>query len=172
MVLLRHKADEIRRRTKKIAGVVDVQIEPEADAPKLEFEIDRESAARFGFTVAELNQASKMAIGEQVVSQIHSGIRSYDLVIKAGQSDADSKRISDTFVRAQSGELVPLSSLVSVRETSAVRAIYRENMARVVLVSCGVKGRERFEVEADIRKALASILSSLDGSYRLEYESR
>ena len=169
LAVLRCKADEIRRRMIELAGVVDLRVEPQADEPRLEHEIDRERANQLGLTVDMLNEEINMAISGQVVSQIHSGDRTYDLVIKTGQPHVDLQRIGDTPVRTQSGEVVPLSLLVEFQIMLGPRAIYRENMQRVVLISCGVEDRDRSEVESDIRKSLAPIISSMEGSYYIEY---
>lgn len=172
LAVLRRKADEIRQRVAELSGVMDPQIEPQADVPKLDFQLDRERAARLGSTVAELNRTIRMAIGEQVVSQIHNGNRTYDLVIKTGDPDADPTVGRRTCVIAESGELIPLDVLGRFQVTSGPRAIYRENLQRVVLISCGAKDRDRSDVESGIRKALAPIVSSLEGGYYIEYGSR
>ena len=169
---LRRKADEIRQLVTKVAGVVDLRVEPQADEPRLEHKIDRERASRFGITVDIIEEEIKTAIDGQVVSQIHSGDRTYDLVIKSDQSAVDLGRIGDTHVGTPTGEMVLLRVLVDFHMILGPRAIYRENMQRVVLISCGVKDRDRSDVESDIQKALAPILSSMEDGYRVDYGSR
>ncbi|MBC8873321.1 MAG: efflux RND transporter permease subunit [Planctomycetes bacterium] len=169
---LRRKADEIRQLLIKVAGVVDLRVEPQADEPRLEHKIERERASQFGLTVDMLSEEINMAIDERVVSQIHSDDRTYDLVIKTDQSAVDLGRIGDTLVGTPTGEMVPLSLVVEFRIVSGPRAIYRENMQRVVLISCGVKDRDRSDVDSDIRKELAPILSSMEDGYHIECGNR
>jgi Cu/Ag efflux pump CusA len=171
LAVLRSKAGEIRRRLEDVSGVVDAQIEPHGDVPRLDFQLDPERAAQLGFTAAELKRAVRMAIGEHVVSQVRSGNRTYDVVLKTGEPDADPTLVGRTLVRSESGELFALNALVRFQMTSGPRAIYRENSQRVVLISCGVKDRDRPDVESGIRKALAPVQSSLEGGYHVEYGS-
>ena len=169
---LRRKADEIRQLAIKVAGVVDLRVEPQADEPRLEHKIDRERASRLGLTVDTVNEEIRIAFDGRVVSQIHSGDRTYDVVIKTDQSAVDLDRIGDTLVKIPTGEMVLLRGLVDFHMILGPRAIYRENMQRVVLISCGVKDRGRSDVESDIQKALGPIFGSMEDGYHIECGSR
>jgi Cu/Ag efflux pump CusA len=172
LAVLCGKADEIRRRMAEVAGVVDLRVEPQADEPRLECEIDRLRAEQLGLTADVVRDEVVMATGGQAVAQVRVGDRSYDLVVKVGRSGVDIRSIGDTPVGIPSGQFVPLSLLVTLQATSGPGAIYRENMQRVSLISCRVEDRVRSDVEPDIRKALDSILSDLEDGYRIEYGRR
>jgi len=113
-----------------------------------------------------LDEAINLAIGRDVVSQIHIGDRTFDLIFKISQSDVDLQRIVDTPIRTPSGELLPLSLLAEFQLVSGPAAIYHENMQRMVLISCAVEERDSSDVESDIRSVLESVFSGVEDSYR------
>jgi Cu/Ag efflux pump CusA len=168
LAILHEKADEIRRDMTELAGVVDLRVEPHADEPRLQHEIDRERADQLGLTVDVLDEAVNLAIGGEVVTQLYCGDRTYDLIVKTSQSDVNLQRIVDTPIRTPSGELVPLSLLVELQMVSGPAVIYHENMQRMVLISCAVEERDRSDVESDIRRVLESVFSGVEEGYYIE----
>jgi Cu/Ag efflux pump CusA len=169
LAVLHEKANEIQRDMTELAGVVDLRVEPHADEPRLKHEVDRERLEQLGLTVDSLHEAVNLAIGEAVVSQMRSGDRTYDLILKTRQSDIDLQRIADTPIRTPSGELVPLSLLVELRVVTGPTVIYHENMQRMVIISCAVEDRDRSDVESDIRRVLKSIFDDMEDGYYIEY---
>lgn len=170
LAILRVKAEEIRKRMEKVTGVVDLQIEPNFSEKRMEWNFDRERLSKVGITLDALEEQIKLASGEKVVCRIYSDNSIYDLVIKTISPDGDLS-IGDTPIRTRSGDLVPLSQLATIRLKQGPLAIYRENMKRFVLVTGRVKGRDKSDIESDVRKALSPIVMKLEDGYRIEFRN-
>lgn len=171
--VLRSKADEVRRRMAEVPGVTDIEVEPEPDVPKLDFEIDRQKASLLGLTPAEVTETLDAAFHEPVVARLLAGTRTFDVVLKAVESRSDPTPINGLFVRASSGELVPVSQLATARVVLTPRAIYRENGERVMFISCRVNSGGDADADSAVEKALAPVVQSLrelEGGYRVEYD--
>ena len=50
--------------------------------PNLNFEVDREQAARFGINVSDVQDAIQTAVGGTVLSQVLIGEQRYDLTLR------------------------------------------------------------------------------------------
>ena len=50
--------------------------------PNLNFEVDREQAARFGINVSDVQDAIQTAVGGNALSQVLIGEQRYDLVLR------------------------------------------------------------------------------------------
>lgn len=100
--------------------------------PYLEFEVDRESAARFGMTTMGVNQVIETAVGGMNLTQTVEGRERYPIRVRY-QRDLR-ERIDDLPrlpVVTESGEVVPLEVLAKVKTTWGPGMISSED-ARLV----------------------------------------
>jgi multidrug efflux pump len=99
---------------KQIADVVD-DIQDEGLTAVLE--IDRDAASRLGLTAAAIDDALYDAFGQRQVSTIFTQSNQYRVVFEvAPQFSQNPSALSALFVKSASGQTVPLSSVVSVKE--------------------------------------------------------
>jgi Cu/Ag efflux pump CusA len=168
--VLRSNAEKLLVRLSKVPGVTDLRVDPPADIPELKIELDKEASARFGLTAADVPEALGMAIIGKVVAQIREGKQVIDVLVKANHS-VDQAEIGRHLIRTESGELVPLNQLATLKVEAVPPVIYSENLQPVVFVSYAIKSRDEANVQADVQEALRSVQQSLkeiDGNYRIE----
>jgi CzcA family heavy metal efflux pump len=157
---LRDTADELSLEMAKIAGVVDLQVEPQVRVPQVRIRVDREAAARHGLTPAEVAGALETALQGRTVSQILEGQRAFDLVVWFDESArADIEAIRSTRLGTPSGARVALGSVAEVAETDGPNTINREDVLRRIVVQANVSGRDLEGVVADIRGVIARAIS-------------
>ncbi|TGD74743.1 multidrug efflux protein [Mangrovimicrobium sediminis] len=87
--------------------------------PRVQVDIDRDKAGELGVTMAQIATTLSVLLGEGYINRFSYQGESYDVVPQAvpGQR-LDRSWLERYYVRAGSGELIPLSALVETRLTS------------------------------------------------------
>ena len=173
---LENTGDRIIGVMRNIRGVEDLVMFRVLGQPNLNFEVDRDQAARFGINVSDIQDAIQTAVGGTALNQVLVGEQRYDLVVRYLPQYRDTKEaIEKIRLLAPTGERVSLAQLTKVTETDGGSEIYRENNSRYVAVKFSVRGRDLGStVEEAIRKVNAEV--KLPAGYTIdwagEYESQ
>ena len=156
---LEAKADEMVAVMKTIRGVEDLGVFRVIGQPNLNFEVDRERAARYGINVSDIQDAIQTAVGGSALTQVLDGEQRYDLVLRYLPGYRDSKEaIERVRLLSPSGERVSLAQLTKVNVLDGASQIYREANSRYVAVKYSVRERDLGStVEEAIRKVSASV---------------
>ncbi|HEU5055911.1 MAG TPA: efflux RND transporter permease subunit [Kofleriaceae bacterium] len=119
--------------------VVDVDSDYKLGTPELQIIPRRDRAADIGVPVEEIANGLNATLGGLVVGKYTAEGRRVDVRVKL--LAAQRKRPEDVGrlqVRARSGELIPLSALVSQVEKPAVQSITRQDRERAITVFANV----------------------------------
>ena len=79
---LEAKGDEIVNVMRNVRGVEDLGLFRILGQPNLNFEVDRDQAARFGINVSDVQDAIQTAVGGSALTQVLIGEQRYDLVLR------------------------------------------------------------------------------------------
>jgi multidrug efflux pump len=110
-------------------------------APRLLVDIDRERAAALGVSVSDISRTLQTHLGSRRVGQFIDRGEAYNVILENRQADRSSQNDLETlFVRANSGDLIPLSSLVDLREVGEAPSRSRIDRQRAVTVSATIQG--------------------------------
>jgi len=152
--LLEAKGDEIVNVMRSVRGIEDLGLFRVIGQPNLEFRVNRDTAARFGINVADVQDAIQTAVGGNAVSQVLQGEQRFDLVARYLPAYRDSREAIERIrLLAPTGERVSLAQLCRVRELDGASEIYREANSRYVALKYSVRGRDLGStVEEAIRK--------------------
>ncbi len=132
-----------------------------ADArPELRIEVDRERAALFGLSTAEVGATVRSAINGTEVSEFRYGEEEYDIVVRLAE-------------RYRSN-LDALADLTVVTESWRVEESYsgvnRKDLERVATISADVRSTYNANaVLAEVRTELGGFESSLPAGYAINY---
>jgi len=156
---LEQKGDEIVNVMRDIRGVEDLGVFRVLGQPNLNFEVDREQAARFGINVSDVQDAIQTAVGGNALSQVLVGEQRYDLVLRYAPEYRDTQEaIERVRLLSPGGERVSLGQLTKVSVTDGGSQIYREANSRYVAVKFSVRGRDLGStVEEAMKKVGASV---------------
>ncbi len=172
---LEAKGDEIVGVMRTIPGISDLGLFRVIGQPNLEFEVDRDAAARYGLNVSDVQDAVETAVGGKAVTQVLQGEQRYDLVVRYQAPFRNTQEaIEKIRMVAPSGERVSLAQLCHVQVRDGASEIYREGNSRYVALKYSVVGRDLGStVEEAMRQVNARV--KLPTGYRLdwagEYES-
>jgi Cu(I)/Ag(I) efflux system membrane protein CusA/SilA len=168
-------ARDVAERLRKIPQINAATVNPDIvlGMPYVEFDVDRESAARFGMTTMAVNQVIETAVGGMNLTQTVEGRERYPIRIRY-QRDLR-ERIDDLSrlpVVTESGEVVPLEVLAKVKTTWGPGMISSEDarlVAHIAFAPSGMAGDlETIEaVESQLRQDQANSTLKLPTGYAL-----
>ena len=113
------------------SGLVGLYTPFTSNDPQLFVSIDREKAKTIGVPLAQINAALSTYMGSSYVNDFDYNNRSYRVYIQADQNfRRNAKDLRQFYVRSNSGQMIPLDNLVSIKETSGPQVIYHYNIFR------------------------------------------
>ncbi|HSX59288.1 MAG TPA: efflux RND transporter permease subunit [Tahibacter sp.] len=124
---------------KKLPQLRDVGSDLQEAGLRQNLEIDRDTAARLGVSVAAINSALYDAFGQRQVSTIYSDINQYKVVVTAepGES-ATPGSLERLYVQSSTGAMVPITALTQMRDGIAPTSIQHRAQFAVMDVSFGL----------------------------------
>jgi cobalt-zinc-cadmium resistance protein CzcA len=168
--MLEDKADQIVGIMRQIKGIEDLGVIRSLGQPNLNFEVDRERAARYQINVADVQDAIQTAVGGNALTQVLQGEARYDLVVRyLPQYRSTREAMEGIRLVAPSGERVSLAQLCKIQEQDGGSEIYREGNRRYVAIKYSVRGRDLGSaVEEAIQKVSSQV--QLPRGYRIDWE--
>jgi multidrug efflux pump len=119
-------AERIKQRATASGKFIVVQNSMSYDQPETRVTIDRDRAASVNVSVADVGNTLGLLVGGASIGQFDRDSNSYDVITQVPRDWRDNpERLGEFFVRAQTGDMIPLSSVVSV-ETRASPAVIEQ----------------------------------------------
>ncbi|MDO2951055.1 efflux RND transporter permease subunit [Aeromonas simiae] len=125
-------AGEVQRlldATKQRPELASVTSTYRANVPQVYLDLDREKAKALGLPISAVFDTMQATFGQVYVNDFNQFGRTYRVQL---QSEADYRArksdIRNIYVRSNSGEMIPLSSLVTVRDASGPELVERFNI--------------------------------------------
>lgn len=146
---------ELARKIKEIyqttAGIADVDWYVESPQTDYHLTIDRTKAALNGITPAQISEVLQVALSGRNVGLLHDDNAREDIAINLRfnqQSRTSLEDLKSLKVKGNTGNLVPLSTLINTETTTADYSIYHKNLQPVVYITGDVSGRVESAVYA------------------------
>ncbi|SFL27676.1 Cu(I)/Ag(I) efflux system membrane protein CusA/SilA [Porphyromonadaceae bacterium KH3CP3RA] len=160
--------NQIKASIEDVEGIADLNVEQQIDRPQLKIEPKRELLAKYGISLPEFAEIINVMLAGEVVSQVYEGNNSFDLTLKVnGESRSTADKIRNLIVDAN-GRKIPLENIAEVTSSTGPNTINRENVARKLVVSANVAGRDLRGVVTDIQKKVRDEIQLPEG-YHIEY---
>jgi multidrug efflux pump len=130
-------ADDLARRAEKeIAGLFDARSDLLLNKPQLDVEIDRDRASDLGVSVREIASTLQILLGGVDLSTFKRGGQTYDVIVQLERRERSRPGdIPLLYVHGTNDQLIPLSSVVRVSETTAARGIPHFDRQRAATVT-------------------------------------
>jgi cobalt-zinc-cadmium resistance protein CzcA len=167
---LEDKADQTVDIMRRIKGIEDLGVIRSLGQPNINFEVDREQAARYQINVSDVQDAIQTAVGGNALTQVLQGEARYDLVLRyLPQYRGTKEALENIRLLSPTGARVSLSQLCKIQERDGGSEIYREGNRRYVAIKYSVRGRDLGSaVEEAISKVTARI--QLPRGYSIDWE--
>lgn len=135
----------------------------------LDFDIDREEAARYGLTVGDVEDVIETAIGGKNISQTVEGQERYPINVRYKRElRMDIEELERVLVATPTGAQVPLSLLVDLQFTTGPPQIRNEDGQKVGYVFVDVEGKD-YEGFVNEAKSIVRENVDLPPGYFLEW---
>jgi hydrophobe/amphiphile efflux-1 (HAE1) family protein len=109
---------------RKLPEVKDVATDQQTAGLQLNLEIDRDTAARHGISVAQIDNVLYNAFGQRQVATYFSQVNQYRVVLEAAPTvGSGPEALERLFVTGASGEQVPLASLMRAAPANVALSI-------------------------------------------------
>ena len=163
---LRQKAEEISRVAQSVQGAQDMRVERISGQQYLQIEIDRQTIARHGLNVADVNDVIETAIGGKVATQVFEGERRFAAVVRLPENFRNNvERIGDILVSAPNGAQLRLTDIAEIKVADGPAQISRETAKRRIVVGVNVKDRDLGGFVAELQQKVAREVELPEGYY-------
>ncbi|MEG4334548.1 efflux RND transporter permease subunit [Microcoleus sp. AT9_A2] len=163
---LRRIGEQIETTMKDVKGLVDLQLEPQIPIRQVQIQFNRDAAARYGLTIAQLSDFTETALNGRVVAQVPDGQQLVDVLVWVNESARRNlNTIRNLQINAPTGQIIPLSQVAKVEFGNGPNTINRENVSRLIVVSANVQGRDVASVVGDIRAKVKQSVQLPQGYY-------
>lgn len=132
--------DAMLERMTENPGILDADSDYRETRPQLRIEINHERAADLGVSSQEIGTTLETMMGSRRVTTFVDDGEEYDVILQARADDrAAPANLENLYVRSgRSGELVPLSSLVSLKEVAEPGTLNRFNRLRAITIQAAL----------------------------------
>jgi HAE1 family hydrophobic/amphiphilic exporter-1 len=161
-----------------VAGVEDVNSDLQITNPEVSVDLDRDQIAALGLSADQVESALNSAYGSRQVSQIFAPNDEYQVIMQVAPSyQRDPAALAMLYVQGPNDALVPLSTLVTTRQTAGPQSINHTGQLPSVTISFNLRqgvalGDAVARVDALARQLLPGTISgSFQGTAQAFQES-
>jgi multidrug efflux pump len=131
--------NRIVAEAQKNPGLQNVDTDLRLNKPEFKVQVNRDRAADVGVAVDTVGRTMETMLGGRQVTRYKNNAEQYDVIVQMLPADrADPNDISDIFVRGRNDQMVPLTSLVNVRESVAPRELNHFGQRRSATITANL----------------------------------
>lgn len=159
--------DKLKKEMEDSGLMTDVDSSLREGLPEVQIIPNRDAAALRGVSVADINTTVQAMIGGVVVGRYTQDAYRYDIRVRLREQDRDKKEdILKLFVRNNRGEMIPLSDVVTIKQTTILQEITREDRQRAITLTANVEPTASQESALNFAKNLAK---ELPDGYQIKF---
>ena len=133
--VVRQMLDEIAKNP----GIVSPDVDLRLNKPELRISVERDRAADLGVSVEVVAKAIETLLGGRNVTRYKRDAEQYDVVVQTAASGRTTPEdIDRIYVRGRNEAMIPLSALVTVRESVSPRELNHFGQRRSVSITAGL----------------------------------
>ena len=147
--------------------------------PELDIQINRDLAADLGISISEIGRTLESLLGGRQVTRYREGNEQYDVIVQLKDDKRNNPNdVTQIYVRGSDENLIPLSSIVSIKETVGPMELNHFSQRRAIKISAGLSqgvsmGEALSIVEKIVRETIPDDAQlDFDGQSREYFESK
>ncbi len=164
-------ANKLQDKLRNDTAFKDVTTDSQLKGLQASLKIDRDRANALGVSMDSIRSALYSAFGERQVSTMYTNVDSYQVIMEVSpNAKQDENAINDIYVRGNTGVLVPLSSVATVKRTVGPTSINHAGQLQAVTISFNLSpgtalgvATNKIEQFRDQLKLPASVIASYGG---------
>lgn len=132
--------DIIIEKAQENPNLIGVDSDYKETFPQLLVEIDHNRAYDLGVSIGDIAKTLETMLGQRRATTYVERGEEYDVIIEGDEADFNSPSdIDNVYVRSrESGQLIPLSNVISIRENATSSQLNRYNRLRSVTISANL----------------------------------
>lgn len=155
---LNQASQQVFNVIKDVPGVVDLARSYEPGKPEMRIVVDRQRAADFGLSTAQIGSTVRTLVNGQKASRYRQDGNEADILVRLRPEDRQNTAgLLSLYVSSPTGTAIPLGSVARLVPASGPTQILREDQQREIIVGANSAGRTDNEVVQDIRKRLEGV---------------
>jgi HAE1 family hydrophobic/amphiphilic exporter-1 len=117
-------APQFEAALRELPGLQDINSDLQLKTPQLTVDLDREQIAALGLTVDQVQSALSSAYSSRQISQIFAPDDEYQVMMQVAEEfQQNPAALSMLYVQGSGGKLIPLSAVVTTRQTVGPQSI-------------------------------------------------
>ncbi len=133
---LYHWAPILTRALARLPQLRDVVTDLEPDSPHAAVVVDRQTAARLGITIQQIDDTLYDAFGQRQVATLYTAIDQFHVILEVPpQFSLDTRALQSIYLRSTDGSLVPLGAISRVIPSAGPQSINHEGQFPAVTLS-------------------------------------
>ena len=165
-------ARRIAEVVRAVPGATNVYAEPVTSGQYLNVAVDRSAAARYGLSVAAVQEVVATAVGETTLTTTIEGRQRFPVRVRyAPEHRARPETLADVLVGTPSGAQVPLGQVARIEHARGPAMLASEDGLLVATVLLNVQGRDVGGFVEESRAAVAAAVA-LPVGYRVDWSGR
>ncbi|WP_075791275.1 efflux RND transporter permease subunit [Massilia putida] len=169
---------EIERAVKKVPGVSSALAERLNGGRYIDVKIDRETAARYGLSIADVQSVVSSAIGGDNIGETVEGLQRFPISVRYPREVRDSvEKLRELPVLTERGAQIRLGDVAAIRIDDGPPMLKSENARLSGWVYVDIRGRDLSSAVRDMQQVVASEVKlppgySVSWSGQFEYLER
>ncbi len=140
LTALQEQTDKLIQKLQKEPGLTGVSTQFRSNTPQLYLDIDRTKVESLGVALADVNQTLQMYLGSLYVNSFNAFGRYWQVTIQAeGEYRSQVSDIDLLQVRNNQGQMVPLGTLVKVRQIGGPVFVTRYDLYTAAAINGNIK---------------------------------
>ncbi|MEL0633446.1 efflux RND transporter permease subunit [Pseudoalteromonas carrageenovora] len=165
--------DRIIKRAEQNPGLLKLDHDYKETFPQFLVSIDKNKAADLGVSVSDVGTTLETMLGQRRVTTFIDRGEEYDVILKGTKEDfTNPTDISNIYLKSRSDELVPLDSLISLKEEATASRLNRYNRMRAITLSANLAEGYTLEEALSFLNEVAAQENDIDGAIDYKGESQ
>ncbi|KZN51439.1 efflux RND transporter permease subunit [Pseudoalteromonas luteoviolacea] len=165
--------DRIFERARSNPGLIRLDHDYKETFPQFLISIDKLKAADLGVSTSDIGRTLETMLGQRRVTTFIDRGEEYDVILKGTKADfAAPTDINNVYVTSRTGQLIPLDSLITIKEEATAARLNRYNRMRAITISANLAEGYTLEQALDFLNTVASEENHTDGAIDYKGESQ
>ncbi|RUO34153.1 efflux RND transporter permease subunit [Aliidiomarina sanyensis] len=132
--------DIVIEKASENPGLIQLDSDYNETVPQLLIQIDQERAADLGVSVGDIGRTLESMLGQRRVTRYQDRGEEYNVILEGEREDFRSPQsVDNIYVRSQrTGQLIPMSNLVTVQEGATASQLNRYNRMRAITITANL----------------------------------
>jgi Cu(I)/Ag(I) efflux system membrane protein CusA/SilA len=164
LAVLAGLGEEVESVIRTLPGTLSAIAERTVGGYFLDFDLDRQAAARYGINVGDIQDVIQTAIGGMNITETVEGLERYPVNVRYNRDfRSDLEALRRVLVPAPGGRHIPLGQLAEIRVSNDPDSIKSENARRTAWVYVDIKGIDVGTYVENAREAVAERITLPEG---------